>query len=47
MPFGKHVHGFSHLSASRDRLVVRHLDVEGNVVHTFVKLADGTVKLEL
>lgn len=47
MPFGKDVHGFSHLSASRDRLVVRHLDVEGNVVHAFAKLADGTVKLEL
>jgi hypothetical protein len=46
-PYGKDLYGFSHLSASRDRLIVRHLDVEGKQVHAFAKLADGSVKLEL
>jgi tartrate-resistant acid phosphatase type 5 len=46
-PFGQDVYGFSHLSFSRERLIVRHIDTSGTQVHAFAKLADGTVKLEV
>lgn len=45
-PYGKDVYGFSHLSFSRDRLTLRHIDANGMQVHAFTKLADGTVNLE-
>lgn len=46
-PFGQDVYGFSHLSVSRERLVIRHIDTSGTQVHALAKLADGTLKLEV
>ena len=40
MPYGQHIYGFSHLAASKDRLIVRHLDANRNQVHAFEKRPD-------
>jgi 3',5'-cyclic AMP phosphodiesterase CpdA len=42
-PFFNKVHGFSHLEASDKLLTLRHLDTNGNVVHSFTKAPDGRV----
>jgi hypothetical protein len=34
-PYGKNVYGFSHLSISRERLLLRHIDANGTQVHAF------------
>jgi tartrate-resistant acid phosphatase type 5 len=43
-PFGRKVAGFSHLQVTPDRLILRHIDAEGGVLHAFSKSADGTVE---
>ena len=47
VPYGKDVHGFTHLQLSGDRMIFRHIDVSGAQVHAFAKLPDGRVKLEI
>jgi 3',5'-cyclic AMP phosphodiesterase CpdA len=44
-PYSQKVYGFTHLEATRHRLIVRHLDVEGKVIHSFSKFKDGTIAL--
>jgi hypothetical protein len=43
--FGQNIHGFTHLEARNDRLVVRHLSDEGNLLHGFSKTAAGQVQV--
>jgi hypothetical protein len=42
-PYAKKVYGFTHLEATADKLTLRHLDADGNVVHGFVKSKEGLV----
>jgi len=44
-PFFHKVHGFSHLEATDNLLIMRHLDIDGNVIHAFTKSADGKVAI--
>jgi 3',5'-cyclic AMP phosphodiesterase CpdA len=46
-PYGKDVHGFTHIQIGKDQLVFRHVDVTGVQVHSFAKAADGGVKLNV
>jgi tartrate-resistant acid phosphatase type 5 len=41
MPYGKDIHGFTHLRVGRETLVFTHIDVEGKPVHRFTKHPDG------
>jgi hypothetical protein len=43
--FSRNVHGFTHLELRDERLVVRHVGVEGNQLHAFSKTAAGRVEL--
>jgi hypothetical protein len=40
MPFGRPVHGFSHLQINAQRAVVRHIDANGKQIHAFAKSVD-------
>lgn len=44
--FFQDVHGFSHLSIKNSRLHVRHVDVNGKIVHAFSKGTDHDWKVE-
>lgn len=44
-PFAQRVYGFSHLEMHRDRLILRHVDEQGNILHAFAKEASGNVIL--
>ncbi|MBT9332028.1 metallophosphoesterase [Acidipila sp. 4G-K13] len=44
-PYGQKVYGFSHLSATEDRMTLRHLDSNGSVLHAFTKSVDGKVSI--
>jgi len=44
-PFGRGIHGFSHLQIGRDRMIVRHLDANRNQLHAFSKTTAGRVTL--
>ncbi len=39
-------HGFTHLQASADRLVMRHIDADGKQIHAFEKYTDGKFKIQ-
>ncbi|MDB6137667.1 MAG: Metallophosphoesterase [Verrucomicrobiaceae bacterium] len=43
--FSEGVHGFTHLEINQDRLVIRHLGVNGIQLHAFSKGVDGKVQL--
>jgi hypothetical protein len=42
-PYAKKVYGFSHLEATADKLTLRHIDADGNIVHGFVKSKEGVI----
>jgi len=44
-PFAQKVYGFSHLSATRNKLTLRHVDPNGRTLHAFNKTADGKVEI--
>ncbi len=44
-PYAQKVYGFSHLSATRESLTLRHLDSNGRLLHAITKSANGAVSL--
>jgi tartrate-resistant acid phosphatase type 5 len=44
-PYAEKVYGFSHLSATSDEIVLRHLNGNGRTLHAFTKSAQGKVKV--
>ena len=44
-PFGKAVFGFSQLQADSKRLLLRHMDANGQQLHAFSKTTDGKVTI--
>ena len=42
MPFAQGVYGFTHIEASAERLIFRHLDPNGKQMHGFEKRLDGS-----
>ncbi len=44
-PFAHRVYGFTHLEATPDRLIFRHIDADGNVLHVFAKSKNAAVTL--
>lgn len=44
-PFSKSMNGFAHLQFTPQRMIVRLIDQEGNVVHTFERTHDGQVQV--
>ena len=42
--FSQGIHGFTHLEISRDKLLIRHLGVNGVQLHAFAKGRDGSVQ---
>lgn len=45
MPFGQPVYGFTHLQASAERLIFRHVDANGKQMHAFEKRLNGTFQV--
>jgi tartrate-resistant acid phosphatase type 5 len=45
MPYGQPVYGFSRLTVYQDKLVFRHIDANGKIVHSFTKNKDHTWKV--
>ena len=45
-PFVLETFGFSHLSVSNERLIVRHIDPNGKIVHAFSKGVNHDWKIE-
>lgn len=45
MPFGKSVHGFTHLNVQPDSLTFTHYGVSGEVLHRFTKRLNGKVEI--
>ncbi len=45
MPYGKDVHGFTHITVQPEGLTFAHHDVEGKVLHQFTKRRDGKVEM--
>jgi len=43
-PFGVAVYGFSHIRINRERILISHIDANGNTVHSFEKRTDFTWK---
>lgn len=46
-PYAQKVYGFSHLSVTRERMTLRHIDSEGRVLHAFTKTPDGKVSIPI
>ena len=44
-PFSRAVYGFTHLQVGREKLVVRHLDANQKLLHTFHRTPDGQVHI--
>ena len=42
MPFGKDIHGFTHLQVTTEALTFTHYSVEGAALHTVTKKLDGS-----
>lgn len=42
--FSQSIHGFTHLEINQDRLIIRHLGVDGLQLHAFSKAKDGSVQ---
>jgi tartrate-resistant acid phosphatase type 5 len=42
MPFGKDIHGFTHLQITREALTFTHYSAEGAALHTVTKKLDGS-----
>lgn len=45
MPYGKDVHGFTHLSIQPDALTFAHHGKDGDLLHRFTKRQDGKVEI--
>jgi hypothetical protein len=45
IPYGKDIHGFTHISVQPDALTFAHHSVDGAVLHRFTKRTDGTVEI--
>ncbi len=45
MPYGKDVHGFTHISVQSDALIFAHHGVDGALLHRFTKRVDGKVEI--
>ena len=45
MPYGKDVHGFTHIRVQSDALIFAHHAVDGSVLHQFTKRRDGKVEI--
>ena len=45
-PYANPVYGFTHLQVSSRRLLLRHIDANGNQLHAFSKTPDGRVTIE-
>lgn len=41
IPYGKDIHGLTHIRVEREALIITHLDSDGGVVHRFTKRTDG------
>ncbi len=44
-PFAEKVYGFSHLEATPDKVILRHIAADGRVVHAFSKTSKGAVTI--
>ena len=42
-PYAQQVHGFTHLNLTSTRMIVRHLDVTGSLLHKFTRDTGDTV----
>jgi hypothetical protein len=42
MPFGKDIHGFTHLQITTEALTFTHYSAEGAALHTVTKKLDGS-----
>jgi tartrate-resistant acid phosphatase type 5 len=45
MPYGKDVHGFTHITVQTDALTFAHHGVDGALLHQFTKRVDGKVEI--
>jgi tartrate-resistant acid phosphatase type 5 len=45
MPYGKDIHGFTHLQVTMDALTFTHHSADGDVLHAFTKKLDGSFVL--
>ena len=45
MPYGKDIHGFTHIRVTADALSFAHYAVDGTMVHRFTKRVDGKVEI--
>ena len=45
MPYGKDVHGFTHITVKADALIFAHHGVDGALLHRFTKRLDGKVEI--
>ncbi len=43
-PFSQGIYGFTHLQITAEKFIVRHVDPNRNVLHSFAKLPDGSWK---
>ncbi len=44
-PYAQKIYGFSHLSVSKKRITLRHLDTNGQMVHGFTKSPEGKIEI--
>ena len=44
-PYGQSIAGFTHLQVTREHLLIRHIDVSGQVLHSFSKTPEGRVAI--
>lgn len=44
-PYAQKVYGFSHLSVTPEKMVLRHLSDSGSILHAFAKTQDGKVSI--
>jgi len=44
-PYAQKVYGFSHLSVSKTKMTLRHLDSDGKLVHALTRTTDGKVEI--
>ncbi|MES2597141.1 MAG: metallophosphoesterase [Verrucomicrobiota bacterium] len=45
MPYGKDIHGFTHITVKPDALIFAHHTVDGSLVHQFTKRLDGKIEV--
>lgn len=45
MPYGRDIHGFTHITVKPDALIFAHHAVDGSLVHQFTKRLDGKIEV--